>query len=103
MKSVVREMPVQRSIVIPLALLSELASHEQQLLSGVGVHEGIEQAEIRNALPAVAGHLREHRTLAVHDFVMRERQDVVFAEGVDQTERDATEMVFPVERILAHE
>jgi hypothetical protein len=40
-------------------------------------HVGVEQSEIGETLPFVAGHAVEHRALAMHHFVMRERQHEV--------------------------
>ena len=95
------QVPVERMIVIPFALLAELAAHEQQLLAGMAEHEAVIGAQVGKALPVVAGHAAEDRALAVHDFVMRQRQDEIFRERVVQAEQDVAVMVLAVDRILA--
>ena len=95
------QMPVERTIVVPLALLAELAAHEHQLLAGMSEHEAVIGAQIGKALPVVAGHAAEDRALAVHDLVMRQRQDEIFRERVVQAEQDVAVVIFAVDRILA--
>src|SRR6478752_6777867 len=50
------EMPGQAVVVGPFGVLAELAAHEHQLLAGMSEHEAIIRAQIRKALPFVAGH-----------------------------------------------
>ena len=94
------QVPVQRLIVVPFALLAKLAAHEQQLLSRVGPHEREIGPEIRKFLPAVARHLAEQGSLAVHDLIMAERQDEILREGVDQAEGQIVVVMPAVDRIL---
>ena len=98
---VLEQVPVERLVVIPFAALRELAAHEHQLLAGMAEHEAVIGAQIREALPFVAGHAAEDRALAVHDLVMRQRQDEVLREGVVQAEQDVAVMMLAVDRILA--
>ena len=86
MRGIVERRPIEIAIVIPLALLREFAAHEQQLLAGMRPHEAEIGAQIGEALPAVAGHLADQRAFAVHDLVVRQRQDEIFGERVEQTE-----------------
>ena len=58
--------------MIPLALLAELAAHEQKLLAGMSPHEAEIGAQVGEVLPAVARHLADQRALAVHHLVMAE-------------------------------
>src|SRR6202049_3130948 len=95
------QMPVERTIVAPLALLAEFAAHEHQLLAGMSEHEGVIGAQIGKALPAVTGHPAEQRTFAMDDFIVRQRQDKIFREGVVQAEQDVAVMMLAVDRILA--
>ena len=97
----IEQMPVERAIMIPFALLAEFAAHEHQLLAGMAEHEAVIGAQIGEALPVVAGHAAEHRALAVHDFVMRQRQDEIFRKRVMQAEQDIAVMMLAVDRILA--
>src|SRR5437763_79964 len=80
-------------LVLPLAPRAELAAHEQELLAGVGPHEGEVGTQIREFLPDVARHLVEERALAVHYLVMGERQDEVLGEGVEQAEGETVLVV----------
>jgi hypothetical protein len=52
-------------------------------------------------LPVVTGHAPEDRALAVHDFVMRQRQNEVLGECVVQPEQDLVVMMLAVDRVLA--
>src|SRR5262245_54606397 len=71
------QMPIERMVVPPFRLLTELVAHEQQLLAGVPEHEAVVGAQVRKALPFVTRHAAENGALAVHYLVMRERQDEV--------------------------
>ncbi len=64
-------------------------------------HVAVERPEIRELLPAVAGHLREQRPLAVHDLVVRERQHEVLVPGVDEREGQLVMVEAAVDRLLA--
>src|SRR3984893_8398933 len=94
-------MPVERKIVIPFALLAELATHEHQLLAGMSEHEAVIGAQVREALPVVARHPPQDRALAVDDFVVRQRQDEIFRKCVMQAEQDVAVMILAVDRVLA--
>ena len=57
-------------------------------LPGCANMNAVERAQGRRLLPRVARHLVEHRPLAVHDLVVRVRQDEVLGERVEHRERD---------------
>ena len=65
----------------------------------MGEHPRVQRAQVRELLPAVARHLGEHRALAVHDLVVRERQDEVLRERVDERERQLVVMPAAVDRL----
>src|SRR5438874_13599413 len=96
-----KKVPIEAALVTPFLLLPELASHEQQLLAGMPVHEGVIGTQVCEPLPVIARHPAEDRTLAVHHFVMRERQDEILEERIVQTEHDVAVMVLAMDRILA--
>ncbi len=98
----VQQMPVEAAIVIPLALLRELAAHEQELLARMRPHEPEIGAQIGEALPTVARHAADERALAVHHFVVGQRQNEVFRKGVDEPERQIVVMMPPVNGVLLH-
>ena len=56
-------------------------------------------AQIGEFLPVVAGHLGDQRALAVHHFVMGERQHEILAEGVEQAEGQVVVVVLAVDRL----
>ena len=62
---------------------------------------GEERTQARQALPLVAGHLRDQRSLAVHDLVVRQGQHVVLGEGVHQGEGELAVVPAAVDRVLA--
>jgi hypothetical protein len=101
-RRIVEQVPVERGVVVPFALLRELAAHEEELLAGMPPHEAVVGAQVGEALPAVAGHLGQERALAVHHLVMAERQDEILGEGVVDAEGHLVVMMLPVDRVLRH-
>src|SRR6266545_695395 len=101
MPRLLEKMPVERMIMAPFVFLAELAAHEQELLAGMAEHEAVISAQIGKALPLIARHAAENRTLAVHDLVMGERQDEVLEERVMQTEKDLAVVMLAVDRVFA--
>ena len=81
----------------PLGPLRDLVAHEEQFLAGLREHVAEEKAEVRVFLPLVAGHHAEERAFAVDDFVVRERQGEVLAEGVNHAESQLALMMFAVD------
>ena len=71
MRRIVEQVPIRLHVVVPFALLAELAAHEQQLLAGMRPHEAEIGAQIGEALPRVARHVAEQRAFAVDHLVMR--------------------------------
>ena len=59
MRGLVEDPPVEPALLAPLGGLTELGTHEEQLLAGVRPHERQEHAHVRELLPLVAGHLAE--------------------------------------------
>ena len=54
---VVQQHPVQLLCLVPLGKLTELLSHEQQLLAGVCYHIAEEGAQVGKLVVILAGHL----------------------------------------------
>ncbi len=65
--------------MIPLRPLPEFIAHEQELLAGMAEHKPVQQPEIREFLPFVAGHFAQHGAFAVDDFIVRQGQNEIFA------------------------
>src|SRR5579875_3167689 len=102
MERIGKEMPIEAPVVAPLALLGDLAAHEQQLLARMAEHEAVIGAQIGEALPAVAGHLPEQRALPVHHFVMAQGQYEILGEGVEEPEGQPVVMPAPMHGIVRH-
>ena len=67
---VVEQVPIERGLVVPFALLRELGTHEEQLLARNRVLVAEQQPQVRTFLPVIASHLRQQRALAVDDLVV---------------------------------
>ena len=91
------ERPFDRARFPEFVCAAELAAHEKQLLARMREHVAEEQPQVGEFLPVVAGHFLEQRAFAVHDFVVRERQDEIFVEGVEHGERQLAVVVLAVE------
>ncbi len=57
-------------------------------LPGCAVMNARNQRKLARCLPLVARHLREQRTLAVHDFVVRDRQHELLGPRIHEREGD---------------
>ncbi len=96
---VLEEMPINAVGFFPFGTLGEFLTHEEELLSRVSVLIGIEEAEISELLPYIAGHFVEERVFAVDDFVVREGKKEIFGEGVEERECELVVFVFSVDGI----
>ena len=79
---VVEQQPVESLLVVPLDELAEFRAHERELLARVRELIAVECAQGGKLLLIGAVHLVEHRLLAVHDLVVRKREDKVLGESV---------------------
>ncbi len=96
MRLMLGEMPVEAVIFAPLAPLTEVLSHEEQLFAGVRPHEPVVEPEIGETLPEVTRHLVGHRTFQMHHFIVRDGQNEVLAEGVHEAEGQLLVLVFAI-------
>ena len=101
MQRILQDLPGNAARRIPLVVIANVATHEQQFLARMRIHEGEERAHIGELLPIVARHFRDQRPFAINHLVMRDRQDEVFAEGIDQAKCDLVLVVFAIKRIHA--
>ena len=99
---VAEQVPVEARVVVPFAGLCEVLAHEQELLPGMTPHEGEVGAQVGEALRFVARHLREQRALAVHHFVVAQRQHEVLREGVVHAEGHLVMVVSSVDGLAPH-
>ena len=86
----------------PLGQLAEFVSHEQQFLARIGEQVRVQQAQASEAAPLVPGHLCQHRTFAVNDLVVRERQHEILGEGVQDAERHTVLVVLAMDWVGGH-
>src|SRR5437588_12828377 len=87
MRSTLEQMPVEARLVVPLAPLAKLPTHEEQFFAGLGIHIAQQESEVGVLLPRVPGHFAEQRPLAVDDLIVRQGQDKIFIEGVEEAKR----------------
>ena len=80
------QFPLYGAVLIPLVKLSQILSHEKQLLSGMGHHISIRKPQVRKFLFPFAGHFTEHGCLAVHHLVVGKYQHEMFRICVDHAE-----------------
>ena len=83
---VFKKHPVKRRLEVPLLELAELAAHKEQLFAGMRHHISEEGAKSRKFLLIFARHFVNERALAVHNLIVRDRQDKVFGKGVEERE-----------------
>src|SRR5258708_39743036 len=84
----------------PLLELSDFLAHEEELFAGVSVLVGVQQAEIGELLPHVAGHFVEKRALSVNDFVVREGKKEILGEGVEQRGGEVVVLVLAMDGVV---
>ncbi len=77
---------VQGGGAVPLGALPEFSAHEQQFLAREGKHPAVIGAQVGKLLPRIAGHTVKNRFLAMHHFVMGQRQHEIFRVVVEHAE-----------------
>src|SRR5713226_3361418 len=97
---VLEQVPVEATGFAPFVTLGELLAHEKEFLSRVSVLIGVEEAEIGELLPHVAGHFVEERVFAVDDFVVGEGKKEIFGEGVEERKGEFVVFVFAMNGIM---
>ncbi len=84
-----QEPPGEGPLRIPLLLLRQLPTHEEELLSGMRPLQGQEGAEIREALRPAPRHLSQEGALSVDHLVVGEGENKPFGECVEEGEGEA--------------
>ena len=69
-------------IISPFKILSPFASHKQELFTRMSHLIGIKRAQLGQLAIAIAPHLVHQALLAVHDLVMRQRQNEIFGHPI---------------------
>ena len=99
---VVQQHPVQLLCLVPLCKLTELLSHEQQLLARVCHHVAEEGAQIGKLVVILAGHLVQQAALAVHHLIVADGQDKVLTESVEEAESHLVVVAGAEQRVGLH-
>src|SRR5262249_24402160 len=81
--------------------LAKLPGDEEEVLAGLRVDIAQQKAEVGVLLPLAPGHFAEQRSLAIDDLIMRERQDKIFVEGVEEAKRERIMVELPIKGIAA--
>ena len=79
----IQKFPFHAAVFVPLIVFGQILPHEQQLLSGMCHHIAVAGAQIRELVRILSGHLPQHRSLAVHHFVMGQNQHEMLAVRVN--------------------
>ena len=98
-RCMVEQVPVEAAGFRPFGPRRHFLAHEQQFLTGIAPHETVVGAQCRELLPVVARHLRQQRALAMHHFVMGQRQHEIFREGIEQAEGQLVVVVLAIDRV----
>ena len=84
---VLQQVPVQLTGLGPLPVLTEILSHEEQLLAGVTEHEAYSlPSDCAKLVVALAGHFLQHGALQMYDLIVGENQDKVLTVGIGHAE-----------------
>ena len=75
---------------------------KSKLLAGMTPHKAEISAQIGKTLPVIAGHFADQRAFAVHDFVMRERQNEIFRECIKQPESQVVVVIIAMDGLFRH-
>src|SRR5256886_14732415 len=97
---VLKEMPVKTAGFAPFATLGEFLAHKEKFLARVGALIGVEQSEIGELLPHVAGHFVKKRIFAVDDFVVGEGKQEIFRESIKERESEFVVFVLAMNRVV---
>ena len=97
-----KEVPLEALLLAPLRKLRHILSHEEKLLAGMAGHVAVSNAKVSELLLVGAGHLSEHRALAVHHLVMRKHEDEILTVCINHGERKRPVATAAEQRILPH-
>src|SRR5258708_39634299 len=99
MRIVFQQVPIEAASFAEFAALAKLLAHEKEFLAGMAVLISVEEAQIGELLPHVAGHFVEKRIFAVDDFVVGEGKQTVFGKGVEEREGEFVMFVLTMHAI----
>ena len=93
--------PIDLAIHIPFGNLTQLATHEDQLLAREEPLITQHCAQVGEGLPVIARHAATERTLSMDHFIMRERQHEILMPVVEHGEGQIILMIAPMDGIPA--
>ena len=96
---ILQQHPIQFRGMIPLFELTELGAHEGQFLARMSHHIGEERSLTGELHLIVAGHLIDEGCLAIYYLVMRDRQDKVLRERIEEREGKVIVITGTLERV----
>src|SRR5215510_14018219 len=102
MRGTLEQMPVETRLVVPLPPLAKLSAHKEKFFAGLGIHIAQQESEVGVLLPIVPWHFAEECPLAIDNFIVRQGQDKIFVEGVEEAKSERIMVELTIERILAH-
>ena len=97
---VLKKMPIEAVSFAPFVALGEFLAHEEELFAGMRVLIGVEQTEVGELLPHVAGHFMKERIFSMDDFVVGEGKKKIFGEGVEEREGEFIVLVFAMDGVV---
>jgi hypothetical protein len=97
---VFEQMPVETVGFAPFVALGKFLAHEEKFLAGMGILIGVEEPEVGELLPHIAGHFVEKRVFSVDDFVVREGKKEILGESVEQGESELVVFVFAMDGVV---
>ena len=96
----VKNMPVDRLLGVPLPMHGELAPLEKQLLPRMPEHEPQKRPHIGELVPIVPRHFFKQASFPMDDFVVRYDQHEIFRKRVHESEGKLVLMEFAVHRVF---
>ncbi len=91
--------PVEGRVVVPLAALTELVTHEQQLFPRMAVQQPKIRPQIGKLLPTVPRHLAQQGFFPVHHLVVGQGQHKMLAVGVPHAKGELVVFIAAIQRI----
>ena len=99
---VLQQIPLEFFVKVPLVVLRELRAHKLQFFARVCHHVGRKAAYACSLFLRRARHLIIERTLAVDDLIVRDRQNEILGERIEERERQAVVVALSKQRIQRH-
>ncbi len=97
---VVAQPPVKPGFEVPFTLLREVLTHKQQLFAGVTNHHRVRRFKAAELVEFISHELIYHTALAVHHFVVRQHEHIIFVEDILERVRHKPVMVRSVNGVF---